>query len=203
MTPKRIYWAMIGINLLLVAAIVSCVVLGDGILKKQSDGILAKKLESAVLDQEQIALNQAKQDLENYAELNNIAKQIVPQEKDQALITREILSIAQKSGVNIGSISFPASTLGSGANGSATTGPATTGISQAKPVTGIKDLLELKITVTSESSHPSSYDQVITFLSNLENNRRTAQVSQLNIQPDARDPNLVGFTLTLTVYIKP
>lgn len=207
MTPKRIYWVMLGVNLLLTLSIIGCVVLGDAMLKKQSDTIIAQKLESAVLEKEQLALNQAKQDLENYAELQKIAKQIVPQEKDQAVTTREIVSLAQKAGVNIGSIGFPASTLGNGAkkaaDGAAPSAPSSTGISQAKPVVGVKDLLEIKITVASDATRPSTYNQIIAFLSYLENNRRTAQVSQINIQPDSKDTNLVNFTLTLTVYIKP
>ena len=37
----------------------------------------------------------------------------------------------------------------------------------------------------------------------LENNRRTALVSAIALQPDAKDPNNVGFTLTIDEYIKP
>lgn len=204
MSTKKVYWVMVGLNVFLALAIVGSVVLGDRLLKKQSDIIISQKLESTVLEKEQVALQQAKIDLEKYSELRQIAKQIVPQEKDQALTTREIIALADKAGVRIGSVGFPSSTLGA-PGAKSTTGAATTSsaISQAKPVTGIPGLLELQITVVSDTARPSSYNQIITFLSYLEKNRRTAQVTQISIQPDARDNSLLNFTLTLTVYIKP
>ncbi len=205
MTTKRIYWVMIGVNVVLAFGILGCVVLGDKMLKKQSDVIISKKLENAVLENEQTALKQAKADLEKYTELKQIAKQIVPQEKDQALTTREIITLAESAGIKIGSIGFPSSNLGSAAKKPAdgAAANATSAISQAKPVTGIKDLLELQIIVTSDTARPSTYNQLITFLSKLENNRRTAQVSQISIQPDAKNTSSLNFSLTLTLYIKP
>lgn len=204
MSTKKVYWVMVGVNVFLVLAIMSSVVLGDRLLKKQSDIIINQKLESTVLEKEQVALQQAKIDLEKYSELRQIAKQIVPQEKDQALTTREIVALAEKAGVRIGSVGFPSSTLGAPTAKSTTgTAPTSSAISQAKPVTGITGLLELQITVVSDTARPSSYNQIINFLGYLEKNRRTAQVSQISIQPDARDNSLLNFTLTLTVYIKP
>lgn len=206
MSTKRIYWLMLGLNILMAAAILGSIVVGDSLLKKQSNVIINQKLENAVLEKEQIALQQARQDLDKYAELQQIAKQVVPQEKDQALTTREIISLADKAGIKIGSVGFPSSTLGNmvakPSEGSVQV-PTTTAISQAKPVTGITGLLELQITVVSDTARPSGYGQIIAFLANLENNRRTAQVSQISIQPDAKDNSLLNFTLTLTVYIKP
>jgi hypothetical protein len=209
MTPKRIYLAMFGVNILLILLVIASVFLGDSLLKKQSDTIIATKLESAVLDKQQIALLQDKRDLAKYSDLKSIAKQIVPQEKDQALTTREIVSLANKAGIKIGSIGFPSSTLGNiAAKQTTEASPGTaaktsSGISQAKPVTGISDLLALDIVVSSDNTKPSSYNQVIAFLASLENNRRTAQVSQISILPDGKDPSLLNFNLTLTVYIKP
>ena len=209
MTSKRIYFAMIGINALLIVVTGVVLVFGDHMLKKQSDIIVAKKLENAVLEKDQTALLQDKQDLAKYSDLQQIAKQIVPQEKDQALTTREIISVANKAGVTVGSIGFPSSSLGAAAAKQTTDTPqsatktTSTAITQAKPVTGIKDLLALEIVVSSDNTKPSSYNQIIAFLTSLENNRRTAQVSQISIQPDGKDPSLLNFNLTLTVYIKP
>lgn len=198
---------MFGINVLIAVAVVASVIIGDKILKKQSDIIRNQRLESAVLEKEQVALIQSKQDLEKYAELQKIAKQIVPQEKNQALTTRQIVNLADKAGIKLGSIGFPSSTLGN-AVAKKTTDSSTpvadvSDISQAKPVTGIKGLLSLDITVTSDSAKPGSYNQMVAFLDSLENNRRTAQVSQISIQPDSKNTSLLNFSLTLTVFIKP
>lgn len=210
MTSKKVYFIMVGVNVLLASAIIGTVVAGDRLLKKQSDAMIAQKLENAVLEKAQVSLVQAKQDLERYSELQRISKQIVPQEKDQAVTIREIVSLADRAGIKIGTIGFPSSTLGNAqkkaetkTEGDDKPAPALPDITQAKPVAGIKGLLELPITVTSDPTRPTTYNQLITFLSSLENNRRTAQVSQINIQPDSKNPSLLGFTLTLTVYIKP
>lgn len=211
MTPKRMNMIMIGLNILLIVGCIGALVGGDRLLKKQSDVIVQQRLDNAVLDKEQVSLAQAKQDLQTYAELQQIARQIVPQEKDQALTVREIITLADKAGVKIGSIGFPGSSLGNKATGSSSTpssgGDATkntsAAISQAKPVTGITGLLALDIVVTSDTARSCTYDQLITFLSSLENNRRTAQVSQLSITPDSKDPTRLNFNVTLRVYIKP
>lgn len=210
MTPKRAHLIMLGVNVLLVVGCIGAVVGGDQLLKKQSETIVQQRLDNAVLDKEQTALAQAKVDLQNYADLQQISKQIVPQEKDQALTVRQIITLADKAGVKIGSIGFPGSSLGNKAaasTGSTSTGDATknttSAISQAKPVTGINGLLALDIVVSSDNARPATYDQVVGFLSSLENNRRTAQVSQLSIQPDGKDPTRLNFNLTLRVYIKP
>ena len=206
MSNKKFYWLMVGVNCIVVVAIIASVVVGDRLLKKQSDTILAQKLENSVLEKEQVSVLTAKQDLEKYAELQQIAKQIVPQEKDQALTTRQIVTLADKSSVHIGSIGFPSSTLGNAATkksaDSTAPSPTVSGISQAKPVAGINNLLALDISVVSDTTKPSGYSNVINFLQSLENNRRTAQVSQINIQPDSKNTSLLNFSLTLTVYIK-
>ena len=205
-SPRRMYFIMVGANIGLILITVGVVVLGDRILKKQSDTILSQRIDAAILEKEQVALKQAKQDLESYSELQQIAKQIVPQEKDQALTTRQIISLADKAGVSVASIGFPSSSLGSGAKkteGDTSTQSTSSAISQAKPVSGINGLLALDIVVTSDNTKPSSYNQLINFLASLENNRRTAQVSQISIQPDSSNPANLNFNLTLTVYIKP
>lgn len=207
MTNRKVYWGMIGVNVFLLLAVLGVAVMGDRLLKKQSDIIINQRLENTVLEKEQLSLIQAKKDLEAYYDLQKIAKQIVPQEKDQALTIRQIIALADKAGIKISNIGFPSSTLGSPTTkttvepgASPTT---TTDISQAKPVTGIKGLLSLEMNITSDVTKPTSYSRLVSFLEGLENNRRTAQVSQLSIQPDNKDPSLLNFTLTLTVYIKP
>jgi len=47
------------------------------------------------------------------------------------------------------------------------------------------------------------YASFINFLSALEHNRRTAQISAITLQPSTNNPNLLAFTLTLNEYIKP
>lgn len=204
MNAKRVYLIMSIALGLLIAVMVAVTLGGEKMLKKESGELMNTKLENEVLNNEQTSLDQAKQDLKKYEELNQLAKEIVPTGKDQAKTTREILALADEAGITIATVGFPASDLGSPQQAPAGGGPkVNNSISQATPVEGIKDLLQLEIDITSNSKVPCTYDQLITFLKKLELNRRTAQVSTLSIQPDPKDNSLLSFSLTITVYIKP
>jgi hypothetical protein len=61
----------------------------------------------------------------------------------------------------------------------------------------------LQITIQQTSEAAISYSQFLTFLDKLEQNRRTAQVTSIILQPDSTNPNMVAFTLTINEFIKP
>lgn len=212
MNSKKVFYVMIGITALMSTLVVGAVFAGDSFLRKQSEKLVSLKLDNEVIDQQQVALAQAKKDVEKYAELESTAKQIVPQDKDQARAVREIISLAQQAGVHIASVSFPASTLGQKAapapkpstdTDTATPKATVNPLTQAKPVAGIDGLYQLDITIVSDTLQPATYTRLIDFLERLEQNRRTSQVTQINIQPDIKNRINLNFTLTLTVYIKP
>ncbi len=215
MISKKIFFVMIGALGLTAGLVVATAVIGDNFLHKQSNRLVSLRLDDQVIEAQQTALIQAKKDIQKYSELAATAKQIVPQDKDQARATREIISLASQAGVKIASIGFPASSLGQAtpkaaapaSGGSTTTTPATTtpaaSITQVKPVEGISGLYQLDIVITSETASPASYVRLIDFLVRLEQNRRTAQVSQISIQPDAANRSALNFSLTITLYIKP
>lgn len=214
MTSRKVFFIMLGVVGLMGVMVIAAAVFGDLLLHKQSNKLVALKLDNQVIEAQQTSLIQAKKDIQKYSELKNIAKQVVPQDKDQARATREIVTLANQAGVKIASVSFPASTLGQAQPKTTTTDSSSTpvaktcstsgtAITQVKPVDGIKDLCQLDITVVSDTTSPASYARLIDFLNRLEQNRRTAQVSQISIQPDAQNRSGLNFTLTITVYIKP
>ena len=206
---------MIVLGFTAIGLLVGTVFLGDQLLHKQSTKLADIKLQNAVIESQQTALTKAKKDIVAYTNLNETAKQIVPQDKDQARAVREIISIAKESGVSVSGITFPASTLGQaqpkpatdaaqGTSGdSATTTPQAPAISQVKPVDGIPGVYQLEISVNTDLKKSVSYSQLIDFLSKLEQNRRTAQITNLSIQPNAQNRNLLTFNVQLTIYIKP
>lgn len=215
MTSKKMFYILLGGFCLSIGLVIAGIVLGDMYLHKQSAKLVDLKLQNKVIEEQQSSLAQAKKDVEKYTELDKIAKQIIPQDKDQAKATLEILNIAQLSGVKLASISYPPSTLGQ-APAKATTGsdssaaassksPVSTApsITQVKPVDGLQNVYQYDITVVSDTDSPVSYSRLISFLQRLEQNRRTAQVTQISIQPDSQNRNALNFTLTLTLYIKP
>lgn len=200
MNSKRVYFLMLGVVGLLGIGMVAAVYFGDHLLKQRTQKLVSLKLDSRVLDEQQTALVQANKDVAKYAELEKIAKTVVPQEKDQAKVVRQIISDAAASGVGIQNITFPSSTLGQTQNKTGTSKNSTT---QLKTVDGIPGLYLLEITVQSDNTKPVSFQQLTDFLAKLEKNRRTSQVSSISVSPDTKNRKLVTFTITVNVYVKP
>lgn len=200
MTPKRLFYLLLITVSLLFIATISTGYVANSVLSQQAEKLRQLKAESEATRELQSLLQKNKSDIKRYSDLNEIAKAVVPQDKDQALTVREIVKIANDSGItNLTSINFPASTLGGTASGGSQAG----GLSQVIPVKGISGVYLLPITVTVDSSNPVSYSQFTTFLQRLEQNRRTAQVSEITITPDPKNPSTIAFVITLNEYIKP
>jgi hypothetical protein len=210
MNSKKTFIAMSVFCFFSLGMLAGSVFFGNKMLQSHSEKLTSLKVEAAVAEEQQTLLTQAKKDLDKYAELNDVARQIVPQDKDQARAVREIIAIANESGIQITGITFPASTLGQAAPKATTTEgeadatkKATPTISQVKPVDGITGVYQLELNVTTDTSKPISYAQLIGFLKRLEQNRRTAQITNLSIQPNPGDRTLLTLTMQLIIYIKP
>ncbi len=211
MNSKRVFFIMVGVIGLLGILTVASVAVGNSLLKKRANKLMAAKLDNRTFEEQQLSLAQAKKDVEKYQDLERIAKAVVPQEKDQARTVREIINIANASGIKIASITFPASNLGQAPvktpttteGNASSTAPAAPPITQVKPVENIKGLYQLEITVQSETSSPVSYSRLLDFLTRLEQNRRTAQVSSITVQPTPKSRDQVTFNVVVNVFIKP
>ena len=211
---KVTYYAMIAVVAVLVLGLFGTTYLASGQLKKQSDKLVEYKSQDEVLTQEQLGLVKAKKDVALYSPLEKIAKTIVPQDKDQATAVREIVNIAAASGIRPTAINFPVSTLGSttavSSSGTVSGATSTTPLSSTKPslsqltpVKGISGVYNLQIVIQNDATSAVPYSKFIDFLSRLEQNRRTAQVTGIVLQPSTLDHSLVSFTLTLDEFIKP
>lgn len=196
---KETYIVLLAVFIIVLVNFVTLAYEANKILAGQAQKLSTERAISEALSSQQSTLTKNKQDLVKYRDLNNIAKTIVPQDKDQAEAVREIVNIANQSGISkLTSVTFPSSTLGTalGAKGNLT---------QLIPVKGISGVYDLQITITqaSDPKNPVTYSQFLTFLRGLEQNRRTAQVSSINVQPDTTGNDRVGFTLVIDEYIKP
>lgn len=206
MNSRYAFFGLVGAIAVLILLTLGVAYKGTAVLQQEGDKLTDLKVRTEVIEDRKAALVRAERDIEQYSELETIAKSIVPQEKDQARTVREIVTIAQETGVPLSSIQFPASALGDVKKGAKTkskipaTNPAT---SQLVPVDGIKGLYAMEVTIASDNQQPVAYDQLLRFLEQLEQNRRTAHVTNLNIQPSKENRNLVTFTVILNVYIKP
>ena len=210
MSSKRIFYIMNGVVALLVIAIIGSTYVATGQFNKQAVKLSEYKLQHQVLEQEQFGLAKAKKDIATYSSLEQIAKSVVPQDKNQAIAVREIVKIAAASGIKPTGINFPSSSLGGPATAAVVPGvPAAPGaaskqaLSQLTPVKGIPGVYNLQITIQQEASSPVPYAKFIDFLSRLEQNRRTAHVTGIVLQPSPKDRTMVSFTLTVDEFIKP
>jgi len=198
MNSKKLFYGLVSLLVLLGVGMVFGVNQASSMLSARSKTLVDLKATDKAMDVQQTQLAKNKQDIAKYQDLNVIAKTVVPQDKDQAEAVREIVNLAKQSGINkLSSIAFPASTLGG------TKVQTSRGLTQVTPVKGVAGVYNLQITVTQANTDPVPYNSFISFLDRLEQNRRTAQVSGITVQPDAKNPNMVAFTLIINEYIKP
>jgi hypothetical protein len=225
-TAKRFVLDSKNLRLLLLAALalsvvlfIATFVLGSSILSSESQKMVDLKVKSQTAQTQLDNLEKAKKQVDKYSFFKQVAATVIPSDKDQADDIVEINKMADQAGIAIQSITFPPSSLGLGAAGlpvasssSATNATASKTISQAKPVTGIPGLysLELDIAPESDTNTPPSklitYDKMLDFLSRIENNRHTAQISKVEIQPtgaSASSNKGFSFSLSINVFIKP
>jgi len=203
MTSKKMFYVLFAVVTILGISVFGSAYLANVVLTNKTAALSKTKAQGQVVDDLQISLIRNKTDIKAYTELNKIAKAIVPQDKDQTQTVREIVKIAEENGISrLTSVTFPASTLGAigGGVGSAV---ATGGITQVTPIVGMKGVYALPITVTNGQNDQVTYSKFIAFLAGLENNRRTAQVTSINITPDNANANLISFSLVVNEYIKP
>lgn len=214
MNSKKIHFGLIGIIGLLLFGLLLGTYEINSLLTKQADDLTSIKANSLAHDKQKIAFVKAKRDVEAYTDLEKISKTIVPEDKSQAEAVREIVNLATKNGISLASISFPASDLGTGVVAKpGATAPSTApekktkSLSQLIQVKNISGVYQLTINVNGDPNKPVDYNKLIGFLSDLEHNRRTAQVSAISLTPDANsstaDLTKLTFSLTLNEYIKP
>ena len=216
MNSKRIYiLLMAAIGVLFIGLLAGTYEI-NSILSNKATNLTKLKAKSVALNQEQTSLVKAKKDIKRYEDLYKITQSVVPEDKSQAEAVREIVKIADQNGINLASITFPASTLGASATGAAgVPAPAaaapvsagakdkTSALSQLQPVKSITGVYSLTITVARDPLKPGPYNQFVSFLGDLEHNRRTAQVNTITIEPKKDNRSVLSFTLTLNEYIKP
>lgn len=201
MTAKKFNIVMIALIVLLCLAMIIGAYEAKSILASHSQKLINLQLKQTSLDDEQSQLASAKTEIKKYAPLAAIAKSIVPQDKNQAEAVREIVNIAGNNNIALSSITFPRSDLGDTSPKSA--GSSTVNLSQLTVVKGLAGVYQLPITITSDPNSLVSFSQFISFLKQLEDNRRTAQVTNIVLTPNSDNPSVLSFSLSINEYIKP
>lgn len=199
MRAKQLSYVLIGGCCLGIMVLFAVGYSANKLLGQQADKLSKLRAQTAAASNQETSLVEDKKEITKYSELNKIAESIVPQDKDQAEAVSQIVKIASVSGISdLSSITFPMSTLG-------LTGPTAPkpGLTQLIPVIGFSKVYSLQITITQDAQHSVPYSDFLNFLQGLEQNRRTAEVTSLTVQPDSTHPNNVSFSLVVNEYIKP
>lgn len=213
MQSRRFFFVMINLLCLSIFLLLGAVFAGNILLQEQSKELNDLKVQNKIIEEQERSLTQAKRDIEKYQELDEIARAIVPQDKEQTRTVREITRIATESGITLNAITFPASSLGqksaaaptqssSEEGGGDSSKPKTPPITQAQPVSGLSDVYALEIVISTPENRPVPYNRFLSFLERLESNRRTAHVDKISIKPSSGGTGL-SFVLTLNAYVKP
>jgi len=194
MDAKRLNYVLLGVIGVSVLLLAGGTYGANTVLQSQAKRLNDAKAHSQALDDKQLQLSKARTDIAKYQSLADIAKNIVPQDKDQAQTVREIVKLAEANGIKLGAITFPSSTLG---------GKTSASQSQLKAVKNIPGVFSLEIAIQSDTASPVKYANFLNFLDGLEHNRRTALVNGITLQPNADNPGTLGFTLNVSEYVKP
>jgi len=210
-STKQNQLAMIGLLAFSVIIFIATSVVGLSILSSKSNKMVSLKLQSKTEEDQLTSLAAAKKQIQKYSYFNEVANSVIPNDKDQAQAVIDIFQMASASGITLQNIIFPASTLGAKAVATGATGSTPSSISplsQAKPVSGIPGLYSLQITINPitgpdiPAAQAVTYAKFLDFLNRIEHDRRTAQITQVNIQPQTQG-NSLNFSLAINIFIKP
>lgn len=190
---------------------------GRSVISEKSRQLVDLKLQSKTADDQLTSLASAKKQLQKYSFFNDVVKTVLPTDKDQAQSVLDIFQMASASGIALQNINFPSSTLGGRSTAPATTAPTTTSptssstansaLTQAKAVAGIPGLYSLQLTINPQTgalvpaASVTTYPKFLDFLNRIERDRRTAQITNVTVSPQA-DGSL-NFTLVINIFIKP
>jgi len=195
MSARKLFWILASSLGIVIIGILATTYVFTGVIQNKASELATSRATIEQLNNQQVGLAKSKDDVAKYSDLEKIARAIVPQDKDQAQAVLELNNIAAADDISLASITFPTSSLGT--NGTSQN------LSQLTPVAGIPGVYNLQITVTNDTNTAVTFTQLDNFLRDLENNRRTAQVASINIQPNQDNPKLLTFSLVINTYIKP
>lgn len=206
MSSRTMRWLLVT-GLAVIGVVFIAILFGSfSMLNRQSQKLVDLKLQNHVADTQLVHLPDVKKQVATYGFFNDVAKTVLPADKDQAQAVSDIYQMASDSGIAIQELTFPASSLG-GTTSSASNTSAKTVISQATPVSGINGLYSIPLTISPQTgaSVPAdkkvTYDKFLTFMKHIENNRRTAQITKIDVTPTSTGD--FNFVITVNLFIKP
>ncbi len=203
MNSKRLFLVSIAIIAALLLGFAGAFQQSTAMLKTQSEKLSDLKLTDIVLNKQKSDLDTAKRYIKEFSELEQVSKSIVPQDKDQANTIAELTSMAREADIPHVSFSFLESNLGQAGKKKNDKGPTDSNKTQVTELSDLKGVYAMAITVSNRSLNPVTYDQILRYLELLESNRRTSQVTNIEIRPDQQAQGRFHFSIILNTYIRP
>lgn len=175
----------------LTVLVLGVVVFADHQLSSTAQETAKLKAESELAKEQVQAYTLTKNRVQQLDYVDELANKVLPVEEDQSIVVAELTQFALRSNLTITQLTFEDSTQPS-------TALKSTG-STTQPRTTIPS--GVKIKSASISLAPDArYADVITFLRTIEDNRRRAQVTDVNLTPKPGSDLLSQATIKLNLY---
>lgn len=187
MTPKRLFLALCILCGLLFAGTAAAVYFGNKILSGEANKIAIARADDELIDKRKALKSDLKKTITDYAELKTLASKFLPDSKNQDDLVAEFYKIANDNNIDISGLTFTASGEKIGSS------------SQTTPLKDAKNVLVFPFTVTN---YTASFNQLIAFMQDLENNRRKLQITQIQLQPDEETGEISVPSMAIESYIK-
>ena len=181
---RRIFYLLIAINIILVGAIAATFILANNIAGSKSKSIAYTKADIESNEQAISNLQTLERTVSQNKEIEEIAKKVLPQDKEQSAALAELDKFSKTSGVGIKQISF---TPGKGGG--------------LVAPTSLKGVSVISVNVHCDAAR---YDQLLSLLKLIENNQRRMQVTSVALTPsEITQGKLDKIDLALEIYLKP
>lgn len=186
---KKAFYVLIALNVLLIGGILGAYLFTTKYAKQKSQEIAVLKADIETNDQRLVAYSDLERSLDKSTELETIAKEVLPQDKNQSVALNEIESFANKAGISIRQITFNTP------SGKVTSGPTLTS------PTSLKGVSVLSVGV---KANKMQYEQLLDFLKQIESNRRRMQVTSISLAPSTTQLGLLDRAdFSIDIYLKP
>lgn len=184
MTPRRFFYVLAGITGLLIVAAAVGYYYAAGSVTTRAESLKQHLADVQLADQKLAALSQLNTQYQKVLPDLPAVTNALPQTKQQSQIVLQLRQLASNIGLSLPSVNFQST---SGLPG-ATTQTAKEGDALSMPI-------NFQMT--------GSYEQLQSFLTNVEKLNRYSNITALTINRDPSKPKSLSFNISMSVYVKP
>jgi Tfp pilus assembly protein PilO len=187
MRPKQAFFGILGVLVLTLVGGGGIYYMADSYLNEKAGTISQLKAEQEIIELQIANANRAQQALDDLSGLDAVIDSVLPPQKIQSNLIGELVVFAERSGVDLDSISFA---------------PTDTGVldeeslSQTEPVPGVPGVNALPVNLNISGN----YNNTLRFLQDIEDNQRKMQVETISLAPQ-EDTGQINSTLVINVYV--